>query len=47
MTEISKYEQDAVTEARAEWIKPGVNRMKAGDAEVSGATSDDGVIGNS
>ena len=39
--------QDQVVAQREEWTQPAMSRMNAGEAEVSGATSDDGVIGNS
>lgn len=33
--------------ARREWIRPEVRRIAAGEAENTGFTGDDGVIGTS
>jgi len=40
------FQQEENVEQSA-WVRPEVVRIAAGEAETSGATGDDGVIGNS
>jgi hypothetical protein len=47
MDNVKEVQDSTSFDARAEWVRPEIRRIRAGDAEVTGATSDDGVIGNS